>query len=101
MEYSGPERRKTMNTEINEMKVEIAVLSANVKEWMNGTLQYRLDLCKKQDRLLVHQEQAIEKITNLPCAARAEITKGIKAELNWIRGLVVLILLALAGLWLK
>ena len=99
--YQGEEKRKTMDNELNEIKVELASFTATVKEWMNGTTQYRLDLCRKQDKLLTNQDQLTEKFNALPCSARSEVTKGMKAELNWVRALLGVVLLALAGLWLK
>ena len=73
---------------------KLEVFTAKVSEWMETTTEYRRSLCKKIDEVK-------EKINELPCPERAEANRGMRAEMNWIRGLIAAILLALAGLWLK
>lgn len=75
--YNGEERRKTMGNEINDLKVTLASFTAKVTEWMDTTVQYRKDLCIKQDRILKKQDTFDEKLTALPCKERGEMYKNI------------------------
>ena len=97
--YSGEEKRKTMDSELNEIKIEIAVLSTTVKEWINGTQQYRQDLCRKQDKLLTNQEELKDTVSKLPCGERAEITKSVRKDLDKIWFWITSIVIAIAGSW--
>ncbi len=98
--YNGEERRKTMDNEIQEMKIELASFTATVKEWMLGTTQYRQDLCRKQDRLLTNQEELTDKFSKLPCGERAEITKNVKKEQDKLWLFVNMIIVAIVGSWI-
>ena len=83
--YNGEERRKTMDDKLNNLEVTVASFTAKVTEWMDSTVQYRKDLCIKQDRMLKKQDSLDEKINTLPCKERGEMYKnaGKMTKLVW------------------
>jgi hypothetical protein len=61
--WDGQERRRTMDNEINDIKVELASFTAKVSEWMETTKEYRVSLCKKLDEVRID-------VAKLPCKNR-------------------------------
>jgi hypothetical protein len=86
---------------INDIKTEMAKVATKVEERNETALIWRGDVCKKFDRQNEKIDSLTNKIDKLPCPERAEANRGMRAEMNWIRGLIAAILLALAGLWLR
>lgn len=59
-----------MDKELVDLKIEIAAFTAQVKEWMDTTKDYRVGLCGKIDRIN-------DKMERLPCVERRWIGKSI------------------------
>ena len=71
---------------------KIAVLEERVSNWMEGTSEYRKDLCRKIDIITT-------KLNDLPCKSREEITKNVKKDLDKIWFWITSIVIAIAGSW--
>lgn len=56
-------------------KVQIAILTERVNQWMLGTDSYRQSLCEKMTELKAGQVKMFQMMYDLPCKARAEATK--------------------------
>jgi hypothetical protein len=72
---------------------KIAVLEERVSNWMEGTSEYRKDLCRKIDIITT-------KLSDLPCKSREEITKNVKNEQNKIWLFINMIIVAIVGSWI-
>jgi hypothetical protein len=81
--YDGPERRRTMDKEIVDLKIEVASLTSMVKTWMAGTDEYRRKLCDKQEVILT-------KISKLPCDKR----EGRYTMMTWVFVTMILAVVA-------
>ena len=58
-------------------KTTIEVLEERVANWMNSTIEYRKDLCRKFDYV-------IKKLDDLPCKERKGIYDSVRGQLTVI-----------------
>ena len=73
-------------------KPMIEVLEERVSNWMESTTEYRKDLCRKIDIIT-------NKLNDLPCKSREEITKGVRKDLDKIWLFITSIIIAIVGSW--
>ncbi len=74
-------------------KPTIEVLEERVSNWMETTTEYRKDLCRKIDIIT-------NKLIDLPCKSREEITKNVKKEQDKIWLFINMIIVAIVGSWI-
>jgi hypothetical protein len=86
---------------INDIKTEMARVATKVEERNETALVWSGDVCKKFDRQNEKIDNLTNKIDKLPCPERSEANRGMRAEMNWIRALLVAVMLGMIGLWLK
>jgi hypothetical protein len=82
-----------------ETKLEVFI--AKVSEWMDTTVQYRKDLCAKQDRLLAKQESFDIKLNDLPCKERKGIYDSVNKQLGIIWIVISCVIVAVFAEWIK
>lgn len=80
--YQGEERRKNMDNEIQDIKVELASFTASVTEWMKTTTEYRKNLCDKI-------EVVKTRLSELPCKERRLGTKLVWGAIGITFGILI------------
>lgn len=88
---------------MEEEGITLARLEERVGNWMKTTTDYRKQLCEKIDDLGSKVERLGDKLSSLPCSARAEITKGMQCQMNWLWIALTTITLGgvIFGIWMK
>jgi hypothetical protein len=73
---------------------KIAVLEERVTNWMESTTQYRKDLCAKIDHIAT-------KMDNLPCDKRIGWWQSMNKQMNFIWGILFVVVTALITMGVK
>lgn len=92
--WDGIERRKTMDSEIQDLKIEVATLSERVSNWMDTTTEYRRSTCEKLSLIQ-------DKVSNLPCREGMAMKKNLGFQIKLLWGFVTAILLAIVAEYIK
>jgi hypothetical protein len=87
--WDGVERRRTMDSEINSIKVELASFTAKVGQWMETTKEYRISLCDKFKEVKDEVSNLRIDFSKLPCKGRVIQSRLMWGALGIIFGIVV------------
>lgn len=92
--WDGIERRKTMDSEIQDLKIEVATLSERVKNWMVTTDEHRKN--QRETNNII-----INKLQDLPCKEGWALKKSQGFQIKLLWGFVTAIILAIISEWVR